>query len=233
MQVRVTENGPYEVTGSVPLAIQTIVTDDEGYSVDWRQGESVPAPARYKLCRCGQSNTKPFCDGSHEVVGFDGTETASRDPYLAQAEEQEGPRLTLTDAEPLCSFSRFCDYGGQVWNLVDEDDPDAASLATQEAMRCVSGRLVAWDPGSARQHEPDLEPSIGLVQDPEQGVSGPYWVRGRIQVIAADGFEYEVRNRVSLCRCGGSGNKPFCDGTHASIGFDDGLSDPTVGDEPS
>ena len=223
MRIRVTENGPYEVTGSIPVAVQTIVTDDEGYSVEWRQGDSLRAPAEYRLCRCGGSGTKPFCDGTHERVPFDGTETASREPYLAQAEEQEGPRLTLTDAEALCAFGRFCDFGGQIWNLVDEDDEASSTLAVREGTRCPSGRLVVWDRGSAHQHEADMEPSIGVVEDPQQGVSGPLWVRGRIQVIAADGFEYEIRNRVALCRCGGSSNKPFCDSTHAEIGFDDGM----------
>ncbi|MFE2733740.1 CDGSH iron-sulfur domain-containing protein [Streptomyces sp. NPDC059349] len=46
-------------------------------------------------------------------------------------------------------------------------------------------------------------------------------MRGGIPVTAADGTPYEVRNRVTLCRCGASRNKPFCDGTHASIGFKD------------
>jgi CDGSH-type Zn-finger protein len=53
-------------------------------------------------------------------------------------------------------------------------------------------------------------------------VSGPIWAKGGITVEAADGFQYEVRNRVTLCRCGASKNKPFCDGTHCSIKFNDG-----------
>jgi CDGSH-type Zn-finger protein len=48
-------------------------------------------------------------------------------------------------------------------------------------------------------------------------------VRGSITVEAEDGARYEKRNRVTLCRCGASSNKPFCDGSHASIKFDDGL----------
>jgi CDGSH-type Zn-finger protein len=47
------------------------------------------------------------------------------------------------------------------------------------------------------------------------------WVRGGIPVISADGFAYEVRNRVTLCRCGASANKPFCDGSHYKISFRD------------
>jgi len=49
------------------------------------------------------------------------------------------------------------------------------------------------------------------------------WVRGGIPVTSANGFHYEVRNRVTLCRCGTSKNKPFCDGSHAAIKFKDGL----------
>ena len=101
MQIRVTDNGPYLVSGSVPIARQTIVADGEGNSVSWRQGQSYETKETCALCRCGQSANKPFCDGSHARVGFEGAETASREPYLRQAGVQEGPTLVLTDAEPL------------------------------------------------------------------------------------------------------------------------------------
>jgi CDGSH-type Zn-finger protein len=217
----VTDNGPYLVSGSVPIARQTIVADGEGNSVSWRQGESYETKATCALCRCGQSADKPFCDGSHARVGFEGAETASREPYLRQAGVQEGPTLMLTDAEPLCAFARFCDVAGQVWNLVEQAGQDAATMTAQEAGLCPSGRLVAWDRETKAPLEPRLERSIGVVEDPAEGVAGPLWVRGGIPVVAADGEPYEVRNRVTLCRCGASKNKPFCDASHASIGFTD------------
>lgn len=62
--------------------------------------------------------------------------------------------------------------------------------------------------------EPVFEPEIALVRDPKAGMFGPLWVRGGIPVVSADGFRYEVRNRVTLCRCGKSANKPFCGGSH-------------------
>jgi len=114
MRITVTENGPYRVTGSVPLVGRTIVTDDEGFSVEWGEGETFTTESAYELCRCGGSETSPFCDRACDDNGFDGTETASREPYLTQAEEQVGPNLILTDAENLCSFARFCDLGGQI-----------------------------------------------------------------------------------------------------------------------
>jgi CDGSH-type Zn-finger protein len=175
------------------------------------------------LCRCGGSANKPFCDGTHERNGFDGTETADRAPYLDQADAFRGPNLTLTDAQGLCAFARFCDAGGSIWNLVEQDHEDAAELVQREARQCPSGRLVAWrttpDGGVEPAGEPAFQPSIGIVEDPQMGVSGPLWVRGGIPVFSADGTQYEVRNRVTLCRCGASRNKPFCDGSHADIGF--------------
>ncbi|HXR89437.1 MAG TPA: CDGSH iron-sulfur domain-containing protein, partial [Steroidobacteraceae bacterium] len=84
-----------------------------------------------------------------------------------------------------------------------------------------AGRLVAWDKNTGAPVEPVLPVSIGVVEDPDQQCSGPLWLRGGIEVVSSDGFAYEVRNRVTLCRCGESKNKPFCDGTHIEIGFRD------------
>jgi CDGSH-type Zn-finger protein len=219
-KVTVVKNGPYLVEGNVSVGNQHIVVNEQGDSLDWRAGESLAHPESYALCRCGQSLTKPFCDGSHKRVAFDGTETASRAPYEKQAQRIDGPAMVLEDAEKLCAFARFCDTHGQVWNLVQKsDDPRAARLVEFEAGHCPSGRLVAKRSETAL--EPAFEPSIGLVQDTAKGVSGPLWIRGGIPVVGAAGQAYEVRNRVTLCRCGASSNKPFCDGSHASIGFTD------------
>ncbi|HEX5370988.1 MAG TPA: CDGSH iron-sulfur domain-containing protein, partial [Dehalococcoidia bacterium] len=95
------------------------------------------------------------------------------------------------------------------------------AIVEREAGNCPGGRLVAWTRSPRGAIEPPFEPSLGIVEDPEMEVSGPIWVRGGVPVVAVDGREYEVRNRVALCRCGGSANKPFCDGTHASIRFTD------------
>jgi CDGSH-type Zn-finger protein len=221
-RVVVAKNGPYLVTGSIQLSRQTIGTNAEGASETWIESHAYPAQESYALCRCGRSNTKPFCDGMHTKVGFDGTETASRDNYESQAKVLEGPEMDLLDAEALCAFARFCDPNGQVWSQVDQtQSPVVRESFIRQVGNCPSGRLVARDRSTQKDVEPELPVSIGLVEDPAQGCSGPLWLRGRIPVAAADGFQYEVRNRVTLCRCGQSKNKPFCDGTHASVKFGD------------
>jgi hypothetical protein len=92
-----------------------------------------------------------------------------------------------------------------------------SNLPVRSVGDCPSGRLVAWDKQAGQPVEPALSPSIGLVQDPTKGVSGPLWVRGGIAVESADGEVYEARNRQTLCRCGASRNKPFCDGSHITV----------------
>ncbi len=96
-KIEITKDGPYLVSGELPLTEQWIVTNAEGDSLDYREGKKFPAQAQYALCRCGQSANKPFCDGTHATVKFDGQETASHQPYLKQAETIEGPTMLLTD----------------------------------------------------------------------------------------------------------------------------------------
>jgi len=219
-RVVVAKNGPYIVTGGVPLSKQTIGADAEGNSQAWQESGTFPPAEQYALCRCGHSHHKPFCDGTHAKIGFDGSETASRAPYLEQAKATEGPAMVLTDADSLCAFARFCDPNGKVWAQVSRtDDPKIRAMFLRQVNECPSGRLVAWDKATRTPLEHELPVSIGLIEDPAEDCSGPIWLRGGITLIDADGFEYETRNRVTLCRCGQSQNKPFCDGTHAAIKF--------------
>jgi CDGSH-type Zn-finger protein len=216
MKIEVTKDGPYVVSGGLPLTEQQIVVNAEGESLDYKEGERYPKQEQYALCRCGHSANKPFCDGTHAKVHFNGAETASREPYLQQAETIDGQTMKLTDADSLCAGARFCDPAGRVWNLVKQTDKaDARRLVEHEAGHCPSGRLVAWDKKTGKPIEPKFEPSIGLIEDTALKVRGPIWVRGGVPVVSADGQAYEVRNRMTLCRCGRSANKPFCDGSHA------------------
>lgn len=226
--VKVTKDGPYVVTGGLPVAKDVIVTDDAGNSVGWRTAESYPVKPSYALCRCGLSKAKPFCDGTHAKAGFDGTETASHDKYNEQAERIEGPGLVLSDAIGLCAIARFChNKDGNVWALTrDSGDSKSRDAAIRQACDCPSGRLVASDARTGKPIEPELEPSISIIEDPKLGVSGPIWLKGGVRVESADGTAYETRNRVTLCRCGQSKNKPFCDGCHVDAGFNDG--DPSL-----
>jgi CDGSH-type Zn-finger protein len=212
-RIAIEANGPYRVRGSAALVGGRIVGSDEGPSMAWElDDEPLPTGRVYALCRCGGSSTKPFCDDSHLENGFDGTETADRGPTAARRRVFEGG-LTLTDDRSLCSSAGFCTrFRTDVWHMVMDSRASKNGRVVETVVsRCPSGRLELLRGG--QPIEPAFVPSIVVVED------GPYWVRGRIHIQAADGAEWEVRNRVALCRCGQSSNKPFCDGTHQDIGF--------------
>ncbi len=217
VSIKIAKDGPYVVTGDVVVAEQHIGINAAGESIEWREGKQFAHDGKFKLCRCGHSSNKPFCDSTHKKIGFDGTETASREPYDDGVTFYEGPTLSLKDNESLCAFARFCDPAGQVWALVNQTDEEGPRIQfMHEAGSCPGGRLVAVDNVSESDMELRLPVSIGLVIDTRAKVDGPLWIRGGIPITGADGYEYEVRNRVALCRCGRSANKPYCNGSHAA-----------------
>lgn len=214
-RIKIMKNGPYIVTGKVPLSEQIIVSDKEGTATGWQEGKIYPVSEKYSLCRCGKSKSMPFCDGAHIRARFKGEETADQTPFAEKAEVLEGPKLVLLDNVELCVLARHCHVGTRTWSLVRTSDrPEDKELAVSSACNCPAGRLVVYDKDTDEIVEPDFEPSIGLIEDPYTGKSGPIWVRGGIPIEGAGGQEYEARNRVTLCRCGRSRNMPYCDGMH-------------------
>ncbi|HZD79713.1 MAG TPA: CDGSH iron-sulfur domain-containing protein [Actinomycetota bacterium] len=217
-RIRIRPRGPYVVSGDPPLLRTAIVKTEHREPVDWDEGPSFSPPAgEYLLCRCGASPTLPFCDGSCESLEWEDALTADRGPTAERRSLFEGEDLELTDDLSLCSKAGFCtNLSSNVWDLVEEsDDPDAREQLVGMVQRCPSGRLVLREAPSGAELEPELEPSIGVQP------SGPFWVRGMIPVESEDGLGWEVRNRMTLCRCGSSRNKPFCDGSHKVVGFRD------------
>ncbi len=220
-QIKVSD-GPYLVSGSLPLHVEEIVSDQNGESIAWATGDAIDGGESYALCRCGHSSNKPFCDGTHKKIGFDGTETASHDRYEDGTKLYSGPTMDMTDNPVFCSVARFCDARGKAWSNVKRTDTDEGrEIVGSEAMMCPSGRLVAFEKTGEEPEalEPPFDQSIGLIEDPTENCSGPLWVRGGVEIVGQDGQSYELRNRVTLCRCGESKNKPFCDGSHVDIGW--------------
>ncbi|MCW3999720.1 MAG: CDGSH iron-sulfur domain-containing protein [Candidatus Bathyarchaeota archaeon] len=215
MKITVTRNGPYLVSGNIPLYEMIIKCGQGNIPSEWVVGKKFSATQTYLLCRCGQSKNKPFCDGTHAKTGFDGTETSPDLPFLDMAKSIDGPNLHLDDAEGLCASARFCHRGGDIWDeIAKSDDPQTKANSIRNECDCPSGRLVLVDKETGVTVEPQLEKSIGVILDPAVGVLGPLWVRGGVPVYSAGGKAYHIRNRVTLCRCGKSQNKPFCDSSH-------------------
>lgn len=50
--------------------------------------------------------------------------------------------------------------------------------------------------------------------------NGPIMVEGELSLADGQGNTHEIKGKGALCRCGASGNKPYCDGSHAKVGFE-------------
>ena len=223
IHITVTEQGPYLVYGCPPLAMQYIMPDDNNESWYFQAGRSFSTKTDpTALCRCGSSKRHPYCDGSHANTDWNPQLTASPEIRSDEVETVEGATLDLLDNSKFCVFARFCHPGGDTWDLTEHSDaPDSRQLAIREASMCPSGRLTARDRKTRQPFEFHFEPSLGLIEDNAIGSSGGLWVRGGIPIQRATGETYAIRNRVVLCRCGQSSNKPYCDGTHASVKWRD------------
>lgn len=218
-RIVVTEHGPYRVTGDV--------------AIHDTQGRPVPTTGASYLCRCGGSRSKPFCDMTHGLKGFDGAEAADHTPIADRRDRyptEDG--VTVYDDRSRCAHFGQCTtrlpavFRGDTEPFVDSDGAPSADI-TEVVGGCPSGALayaVGDDPTPVERHEP---PSITPIVD------GPYRVRGGVEVVGADGRPYERRERQTLCRCGQSRNKPFCDGSHWYAEFRDPLPPELVTHPPT
>lgn len=213
-RITVTTDGPYRVEGDLPLTPKRMVLSALGEPLTWASGPDLPHDSPTYLCRCGQSNNKPFCDNSHARVGFDGTETADTATFEQSEVIHEGPGLIVHRVGRICQHASFCSNSVTDWYrmLPNSADVNVRTQLIGMIEHCPSGALVYEIDGEVM--EPDLAPALAPVED------GPYWVTGGVRITRGDGTDLEVRNRVTLCRCGHSKNKPLCDGTHFEIGFE-------------
>ncbi|MGB9337211.1 MAG: CDGSH iron-sulfur domain-containing protein [Candidatus Acidiferrales bacterium] len=137
--IRISPNGPLYFRGQI--------------QIDAEDGHAILSDARATLCRCGASQNKPLCDGSHSKIAF-------------------------------------------------SDAGMAAPAADGVAETSACGR------GDSMKISPRL--------------NGPLHVQGKLRIENAAGEIIFRGDDAWICRCGGSKNKPFCDGTHKAIGFRSG-----------
>lgn len=169
------------------------------------------------LCRCGGSANKPFCDGSHVKLGFSSANLAS--DKAGGRRSYEGRDITIHDDRAICSHAGICTDGLRVVFRLGQEpwiQPDAASreqiIAT--VRQCPSGALSYSVDGPESR---DREASPAIYVSP----NGPYVVTGRPELRNTLRPKGASTEHFTLCRCGGSKNKPYCDGTHSQVGFKD------------
>ncbi len=223
-KIVVQRNGAFIVHGDVPLVHKTQVVSEYGEPLTWKKGEAFKTSETYALCRCGQSSKKPFCDGTHTKIDFDGTESADTG-MLAERQViyAGGTNIVVKRDHSLCIHSGFC--GNQITNIEEmiphTDDTQVRAQIIAMIEHCPSGGTTYSIEEGGADIEPDLPRQVAVTTEitSDGPIAGPLWVTGNIPIVRADGQPLETRNRVTLCRCGLSKNKPLCDGTHRAMGL--------------
>lgn len=180
-------------------------------------GEACTTITGVALCRCGGSSNKPFCDGTHGKNAF--SDANLSDGAHNKRIDYVGKQITIHDNRGICSHAGFCtDNLKAVFKLHQEPwiDPDGATVSEimNTISKCPSGAL-SYSLDSIEHRDQDRMPMVTVTKN------GPYAVTGGIELLGhafADGASAE---HYTLCRCGASKNKPFCDGSHWKIGFED------------
>ena len=181
------------------------------------RGEAIEIKQVATLCRCGGSGNKPFCDGAHLRIGFRSDKAEDRVPD--KLDNYAGKEITIHDNRGVCAHAAFCtDNSPAVFNVEKEPwiDPDADNPEkTARTIRmCPSGALSYTKDGVLYKNQ-DRGPAVKVAKN------GPYYIVGDIELNDFEGSKPESKEHYTLCRCGASKNKPFCDGAHWDIDVKD------------
>lgn len=169
------------------------------------------------LCRCGQSARKPFCDGSHKQAGF--SSARSDDRSEDRLDSYAGKKVTIHDNRSICAHAGYCtDRLATVFRMSEEPwiHPDSATADE------IIGTINMCPSGALSYSLDDLEyRDRGGTPVVFVSPNGPYVVSGGPELVDTHWAKGASREHYTLCRCGASKNKPFCDGSHWEVGFTD------------
>jgi CDGSH-type Zn-finger protein len=213
-------NGPYYLLNDMKPKIVENLRNSKGKPLSTVSGVA--------LCRCGASKNKPFCDGTHGTIGFSSEnkkeDENNNDHHIAKDKRKNyvGKTITIHDNRKICSHAAECvnnlpsvfKVNARPWI-----NPDAAEIEEiiDTIRKCPSGALSYSLDGIEYRDQNERKPMIMVSKD------GPYDVTGSIDLIG-DNIQWAEgasKEHYTLCRCGASNNKPFCDGMHRTVNFKD------------
>jgi len=205
------DNVKIDVLDDGPLIVDNLETLTNS------KGENVEIEEKTALCRCGHSGNKPFCDGSHKNVGFSGNRVSNAS--FSKERAYEGKDITIHDNRTICWHAAECVSG--LNSVFDKNtspwiNPENAEVnqVIEVVRRCPSGAL-SYTIDNIRTTDFNGLTEINIIKN------GPYNVSGNIEINVADEIHPPSKDHYSLCRCGASKNKPYCDGSHNDIKFTD------------
>ncbi len=213
-------NGPYYMLNDMKPKIVDNLQNSKGEPLSTVNGIA--------LCRCGASKNKPFCDGTHGTIGFSSKNDENKKNMIKDRRKNYiGTKITIHDNRRICSHSHECVNNLSSVFKADSRpwiNPDGATLEEMihTIRKCPSGALSYSIDGVEYRDQNDRKPMVTVSKD------GPYVITGGIELLGESNNGSNVqfgegasKEHYTLCRCGASENKPFCDGTHRVINFKD------------
>ncbi len=173
-------------------------------------------------CRCGKSKNKPFCDGTHLKVNFNGKREKKELTREERIRRYMGDGFTILDDRSLCRHAGLCDgYHPEIYDIDKHPWIHPASASEEENLNAVSNC-----PSSALAFEKNGKVKTDFFKENKAIVTknGPIHIQGKVEIVDDQNSKDELndaKDHYALCRCGSSKNKPFCDGTHYYTKFDD------------
>jgi CDGSH-type Zn-finger protein len=187
----------------------------EGAALRRQSAKDLSSGKTVALCRCGGSKNKPFCDGTHAKIGFSDKNLA--DPKKDRRESYAGKKLTVLDNRSICSHAGYCTDGlKDVFRQHDEPwivaDAAGVEKVIEAIRKCPSGAL-SYALDGVEAEAPQRPPMVTVTDN------GPYAVSGGVEPVGMKLGQGASAEHYTLCRCGASKNKPFCDGSHWDVNF--------------
>lgn len=191
LSIHISDNGPIRIEGD---ALELTYC---GEPVEVEQGQAV------YLCRCGESQNAPFCDGSHSRTGFV-AEEGKGDKNAVRV--WEGKTIRTYFNPNACMHVFKCKPLKALREREFAGDTAAAEEIARVVMTCPSGALT-YESTSVTAPQPEQSAAVEIVEGGEIRIQCAFDINANLQ-------ERQPGDRATLCRCGLSRNKPWCDGQH-------------------
>ena len=150
--------------------------------------------------------------------------TDPRDAMPEKLHTYAGPAIDVTYDKARCIHVAACirglprvfDPGSRPWVMPGNSTADKVAATVEQ---CPSGSLHYTRKDGGRAEQPDAENALLVSRN------GPLFLRGQLELVGPDGTVKE-ETRLTLCRCGASEHKPFCDNSHLKVRFEDATKRP-------
>lgn len=189
IKIEAFENGPFKLTGVSKLTCF---------------GEEIKADEEVYLCRCGGSQKQPFCDGTHSKINFDDKNPEQNPKDLVH---WQGQSIKTTFNPNICMHAGNCK---PLKDLREKESSGGDAATVQEIVKVVNSC-----PSGAITFETSIENSSEDVPGEVEIISGgEVRIKSDFETLNFKINDGQPKNRATLCRCGLSRNKPYCDASH-------------------